>query len=64
MQVSTITVISHINFDFSEKRLKPILIICLAPHLGHLYSAVVADTIQRFEKLVDPDCEVIFSTGK
>ncbi|XP_026322867.1 methionine--tRNA ligase, mitochondrial [Hyposmocoma kahamanoa] len=41
----------------------PIFYVNAAPHLGHLYSAVVADTIQRFEKLVDPDCEVIFSTG-
>lgn len=35
----------------------------LAPHLGHLYTAVVADAIQRFEKLTNPDCHVIFSTG-
>lgn len=34
-----------------------------APHLGHLYTAVVADAIQRFEKLTNPDCRVIFSTG-
>ncbi|KAL4710054.1 hypothetical protein ACJJTC_011639 [Scirpophaga incertulas] len=33
------------------------------PHLGHLYTAVVADAIQRYEKLIDPNCNIIFSTG-
>ncbi|XP_048001718.1 methionine--tRNA ligase, mitochondrial [Leguminivora glycinivorella] len=41
----------------------PIFYVNAAPHLGHLYSAVVADAIQRFEKLVDPNCNVLFSTG-
>ncbi|XP_045780639.1 methionine--tRNA ligase, mitochondrial [Maniola jurtina] len=41
----------------------PIFYVNAAPHLGHLYSAVVADAIQRFEKLLNPDCNVIFSTG-
>lgn len=41
----------------------PIFYVNAAPHLGHLYTAVVADAIQRFEKLTNPDCEVIFSTG-
>ncbi|KAI5641034.1 tRNA synthetases class I (M) domain-containing protein [Phthorimaea operculella] len=41
----------------------PIFYVNAAPHLGHLYTAVVADAIQRFEKLNDPDCNVIFSTG-
>ncbi|CAH0721289.1 unnamed protein product, partial [Brenthis ino] len=41
----------------------PIFYVNAAPHLGHLYSAVVADAIQRFEKLTNPDCNVIFSTG-
>ncbi|CAH1641398.1 unnamed protein product [Spodoptera littoralis] len=41
----------------------PIFYVNAAPHLGHLYTAVVADAIQRFEKLTNPDCRVIFSTG-
>ncbi|XP_061723695.1 methionine--tRNA ligase, mitochondrial [Cydia pomonella] len=41
----------------------PIFYVNAAPHLGHLYSAVVADAIQRFEKLTDPHCNVLFSTG-
>ncbi|XP_049880646.1 methionine--tRNA ligase, mitochondrial [Pectinophora gossypiella] len=41
----------------------PIFYVNAAPHIGHLYTAVVADAIQRFEKLIDPDCNVIFSTG-
>ncbi|KAG6455746.1 methionine--tRNA ligase, mitochondrial [Manduca sexta] len=41
----------------------PIFYVNAAPHLGHLYTALVADAIQRFEKLTNPDCNVIFSTG-
>ncbi|XP_073963513.1 methionyl-tRNA synthetase, mitochondrial [Choristoneura fumiferana] len=41
----------------------PIFYVNAAPHLGHLYTAVVADAIQRFEKLTHPDCNIIFSTG-
>ncbi|CAH0597613.1 unnamed protein product [Chrysodeixis includens] len=41
----------------------PIFYVNAAPHLGHLYTALVADAIQRFEKLTNPDCKVIFSTG-
>lgn len=35
----------------------------LAPHIGHLYSAVIADTINRFERLINPSREFLFSTG-
>ncbi|XP_038219661.1 methionine--tRNA ligase, mitochondrial [Zerene cesonia] len=41
----------------------PIFYVNAAPHIGHLYTAVVADAIQRFEKLTNPDCKIIFSTG-
>ncbi|XP_047526135.1 methionine--tRNA ligase, mitochondrial [Pieris napi] len=41
----------------------PIFYVNAAPHLGHLYTAVVADAIQRFEKLTNPETNVIFSTG-
>lgn len=35
----------------------------LAPHLGHLYSSVIADTINRFQKLTSCHKANIFSTG-
>jgi methionyl-tRNA synthetase len=34
-----------------------------APHLGHLYSSVIADTVNRFQKLTTNISENIFSTG-
>lgn len=34
-----------------------------APHLGHLYSSVIADTINRFQKLTSVVGPNIFSTG-
>ncbi|XP_060807023.1 methionine--tRNA ligase, mitochondrial [Amyelois transitella] len=41
----------------------PIFYVNAAPHLGHLYTALVADAVQRFEKLTNPHYEIIFSTG-
>nr|XP_049705256.1 methionine--tRNA ligase, mitochondrial [Helicoverpa armigera] len=41
----------------------PIFYVNAAPHIGHLYTAVVADAIQRFEKLTNPDYQIVFSTG-
>lgn len=35
----------------------------LAPHLGHLYSSVIADTVNRFQKLTSSVNANIFSTG-
>jgi len=35
----------------------------LAPHLGHLYSSLIADTISRFEHLTSFHRNNIFSTG-
>lgn len=34
-----------------------------APHLGHLYSSVIADTVNRFQKLTTTHSVNIFSTG-
>jgi methionyl-tRNA synthetase len=34
-----------------------------APHLGHLYSSVIADTVNRFQKLTSNLTTNIFSTG-
>jgi methionyl-tRNA synthetase len=39
------------------------LSISLAPHIGHLYSTVVADIFARWEKLRDPSRRVFFTTG-
>ncbi|XP_048486627.1 methionine--tRNA ligase, mitochondrial [Plutella xylostella] len=41
----------------------PIFYVNAAPHIGHLYTALVADAVQRFEKLVHPDINVVFTTG-
>lgn len=35
----------------------------VAPHIGHLYSAVITDAISRFERLLNPEGEFLFSTG-
>lgn len=34
-----------------------------APHIGHLYSASIADCIFRYEKLRDRSSKLLFSTG-
>ena len=34
-----------------------------APHIGHLYSAVITDCLFRFEKLQTESREYVFSTG-
>lgn len=34
-----------------------------APHIGHLYSASIADCIYRYEKLRDRSMKFLFSTG-
>ncbi|XP_063707196.1 methionine--tRNA ligase, mitochondrial [Culicoides brevitarsis] len=41
----------------------PIFYVNAAPHIGHLYSSVIADAISRFERLLHPDRELLFSTG-
>ncbi|XP_062540298.1 methionine--tRNA ligase, mitochondrial [Armigeres subalbatus] len=43
----------------------PIFYVNAAPHIGHLYSAVIADAIHRFNILVNPTARAsaIFSTG-
>lgn len=33
------------------------------PHIGHLYSALIADASARFQKLLNPNINIIFSTG-
>lgn len=35
----------------------------LGPHIGHLYSALIADASARFKKLLYPNLNIIFSTG-
>lgn len=34
-----------------------------APHIGHLYSAVIADTIKRFQKIKNPGVPTFLATG-
>lgn len=34
-----------------------------APHIGHLYTAVITDAISRFQRLINPEREVFFCTG-
>ncbi|VDM73688.1 unnamed protein product [Strongylus vulgaris] len=34
-----------------------------APHLGHLYTVVLADAAHRWQKLRDPESTHVFSTG-
>ncbi|XP_055587852.1 methionine--tRNA ligase, mitochondrial [Uranotaenia lowii] len=44
----------------------PIFYVNAAPHIGHLYSAVIADAVHRFNKLAsgkDAHCAFLFSTG-
>jgi len=41
----------------------PIFYVNSAPHIGHLYSALLADAHYRFRKLQDPSLTGIFSTG-
>ncbi|GAB0096481.1 Methionine--tRNA ligase, mitochondrial [Sergentomyia squamirostris] len=41
----------------------PIFYVNAAPHIGHLYSAVIADAIFRFENLIRPRPDNIFTTG-
>lgn len=40
-----------------------IILFILAPHIGHLYSAVIADAIFRFEKLLNKNAPYILTTG-
>ena len=35
----------------------------VAPHIGHLYSSLLADASQRWFQLMNPDVEVFFLTG-
>lgn len=51
-QISLSSAIKFINNHF-----------VLAPHLGHLYSSVIADTINRYQKLTSCVTTNIFSTG-
>ncbi|KAG5671711.1 hypothetical protein PVAND_001891 [Polypedilum vanderplanki] len=41
----------------------PIYYVNASPHLGHLYTSLIADTINRFEKLTATHSDYIFSTG-
>lgn len=34
-----------------------------APHIGHLYSLIVADIFARWQRLRNPSCDVLYTTG-
>ncbi|XP_055850757.1 methionine--tRNA ligase, mitochondrial [Episyrphus balteatus] len=41
----------------------PIFYVNASPHIGHLYSAVIADAIVRYQRLKNPQVESHFCTG-
>ncbi|XP_050440867.1 methionine--tRNA ligase, mitochondrial [Adelges cooleyi] len=41
----------------------PIFYVNASPHIGHLYSALIADASARFQKLINPSINILFSTG-
>ncbi|KZO92529.1 hypothetical protein CALVIDRAFT_520038 [Calocera viscosa TUFC12733] len=41
----------------------PIYYVNAAPHIGHLYSSVIADVVARWSRLRNPELPVIFATG-
>lgn len=39
-------------------------LVCItAPHIGHLYSSVIADAVQRWQVMLNPEIFVRFATG-
>jgi methionyl-tRNA synthetase len=55
--------VSKMHFPLFFVR-QQLLLFFLAPHIGHLYSSVIADTIHRFNKLKwDNNSTSIFCTG-
>lgn len=57
--------ISNFQFFFYALILLFYWFVCIisAPHIGHLYSASIADCIYRYEKLRDRSMNYLFSTG-
>ncbi|KAJ8982120.1 hypothetical protein NQ317_002846 [Molorchus minor] len=41
----------------------PIYYVNANPHIGHLYSSVIADAIQRWQKVLNKSAKIKFSTG-
>ncbi|KAI4462100.1 methionyl-trna synthetase [Holotrichia oblita] len=41
----------------------PIYYVNASPHIGHLYSSVIADAIARWQHLLNPTKEICFATG-
>ncbi|KAG8808098.1 methionyl-tRNA synthetase [Serendipita sp. 399] len=41
----------------------PIFYVNAAPHIGHLYSIVIADIFARWEKMRNPSRTVLYTTG-
>lgn len=55
----------HSTFQiiYNEKKYFFLFFSISAPHIGHLYSASIADCIFRYEKLRDRSSKLLFSTG-
>lgn len=52
-----------ITLDSSECLIFRLLWMFPAPHIGHLYSAVISDCVVRYEKLRQRHTNYLFSTG-
>ena len=35
----------------------------IAPHIGHLYTSLLGDALVKWQRMVDPKAEVLFSSG-
>lgn len=51
------------NFKIALRNLLMIPITLTAPHIGHLYTSVIADVINRYSSLCNPDRATFLNTG-
>ncbi|CAH1967738.1 unnamed protein product [Acanthoscelides obtectus] len=58
-------VIRHFSGQVKSKKFftTPIYYVNASPHIGHLYSSVIADAAQRWQRILEKDSTVVFSTG-
>ncbi|KAK5644850.1 hypothetical protein RI129_006150 [Pyrocoelia pectoralis] len=41
----------------------PIYYVNASPHIGHLYTSLIADASQRWQQLITPSAKIVFATG-